>query len=113
MTNGTVSQQERKLRHLGLDRHLAGWVISEGAGCKKPDIHIFRLAAKQSGLSLAGSWMIGDHPTADVGGAHNAGASTCWLRRGRVWAEASYRPAIEADDCATALSDVLATWKIA
>ena len=30
VTNGTVEQQERKLRHTGLDRDVAGWVISEG-----------------------------------------------------------------------------------
>jgi putative hydrolase of the HAD superfamily len=31
VTNGTEEQQERKLRHTGLDREVAGWVISEGA----------------------------------------------------------------------------------
>ena len=30
VTNGPVAQQERKLRHTGLDREVAGWVISEG-----------------------------------------------------------------------------------
>ena len=32
VTNGTVAQQERKLRHTGLDREVAGWVVSEGSG---------------------------------------------------------------------------------
>jgi putative hydrolase of the HAD superfamily len=32
VTNGTVAQQERKLRHTGLDREVAGWIVSEGAG---------------------------------------------------------------------------------
>jgi len=38
VTNGTVQQQERKLRHTGLDREVAGWVISEGAGPRKQEI---------------------------------------------------------------------------
>jgi putative hydrolase of the HAD superfamily len=45
VTNGTVAQQERKLRHTGLDREVAGWVVSEGAGLRKPDPAIFRFAA--------------------------------------------------------------------
>jgi putative hydrolase of the HAD superfamily len=45
VTNGTVEQQERKLRHTGLDREVAGWVISEEAGLRKPDPAIFRFAA--------------------------------------------------------------------
>ena len=60
VTNGTVAQQERKLRHTGLDREVAGWVVSEGAGLRKPDPAIFRFAAAQAGQSLDGAWMIGD-----------------------------------------------------
>src|SRR5690349_18205585 len=64
VTNGTVAQQERKIRHLGLDEHLDGWTISEAAGCKKPDARIFRRAAEVAGRPLTGAWMVGDHPAA-------------------------------------------------
>jgi putative hydrolase of the HAD superfamily len=83
VTNGTVEQQDRKLRHTGLDRHVAGWVISEGAGVCKPDPAIFRIAAAQAGQSLHGAWMIGDSPEADMGGARNAGLPGVWLHRDR------------------------------
>jgi len=107
VTNGTVRQQEHKIRHLGLDGHLDGWVISEGVGVKKPDARIFRVAAELTGLALEGAWMVGDHPTADVFGAQNVGAATCWIRRGRVWSETTYLPTAEADDCASALTCVI------
>ncbi len=52
VTNGSVEQEERKLRHTGLDHEVAGWVISAGAGIRKPDPEIFRLAAAEAGQSL-------------------------------------------------------------
>jgi putative hydrolase of the HAD superfamily len=107
VTNGTVNQQERKIRHLGLDGHLDGWVISEGAGVKKPDERIYQMAAELAGLPLFDAWMVGDHPSADVFGAHRLGVNTCWLRRGRVWSETTYAPTIQADDCASAVALVL------
>lgn len=107
VTNGTVMQQERKIRHLELDACLDGWVISEAVGIKKPDSLIFEIAAQQAGSSLNQAWMVGDHPTTDIWGAHAVGAFTCWVRRGRVWSQTTYRPTAEADDCATALSLIL------
>jgi putative hydrolase of the HAD superfamily len=93
VTNGTVAQQERKLRHTGLDGEVAGWVISEGAGVRKPDPEIFRLAAARAGLPLDGAWMIGDSAEADIGGARNAGLPGVWLHRGRAWPAADFRAA--------------------
>lgn len=104
VTNGSVMQQERKIRHLGLDTHLDGWVISERVAVKKPGAQIFQIAAQSAGLCLDEAWMVGDHPVADVWGAQAVGASTCWVKRGRVWSEATYRPTAEAEDCASALT---------
>jgi FMN phosphatase YigB (HAD superfamily) len=74
---------ERKLRHTGLDREVAGWVISEGAGLRKPDPEIFRFAAARAGQPLDGAWMIGDSAEADISGARDAGQPGVWLHRGR------------------------------
>jgi putative hydrolase of the HAD superfamily len=93
VTNGTVRQQERKLRSTGLDREVAGWVISEGAGIRKPDPEIFRLAAAQAGQSLHGAWMIGDSAEADIAGARRAGLPGVWLHRGRPWPLTAFPPA--------------------
>lgn len=108
VTNGTVRQQELKLRRTGLDRHLAGWVISEGAGVRKPEPLIFRLAAEQGSGDLDDrSWMIGDSADADIGGAHRAGIRNIWLRRNRAWAVRDFAPTHIMDTCAQAISAVV------
>jgi putative hydrolase of the HAD superfamily len=109
VTNGTVEQQERKLRHTGLDKELAGWVISEGAGMRKPDPEIFRLAAAQAGQPLDGAWMIGDSAEADISGARNAGLPGIWLHRGRRWPLTAFEPAHVADSFPRAVEIILAS----
>jgi putative hydrolase of the HAD superfamily len=108
VTNGTVEQQERKLRHTGLDREVAGWVISEGVGMRKPDPEIFRLAAAQAGQPLNGAWMIGDSAEADIGGACDAGLPGVWLHRGRPWPLTAFQPSRTADSFPGAVGIVLA-----
>jgi putative hydrolase of the HAD superfamily len=103
VTNGSVRQQEAKLRHTGLDRLVAGWVISEGAGVRKPDRRIFELAAALVRKPLTG-WMIGDNAENDVGGGAAVGLDTVWLSRGKAWPAAlPYHPTRVADDCAAAI----------
>jgi putative hydrolase of the HAD superfamily len=106
LTNGTVYQQELKLRHTGLDQHVAGWVISEEAGTRKPDPAIFRQAAQRASQELAGAWMIGDSAAADIAGARGAGISSIWLHRHRTWSGADFRPTRIADTCAAAIAFV-------
>lgn len=107
VTNGTVQQQTRKLRHTGLDQEVAGWVISEGAGIRKLDPEIFRYAAIQARQSLDGAWMIGDSAEADIGGACNAGLPGIWLHRGRPWTLSAFRPCGIADSFPHAVDIVL------
>jgi putative hydrolase of the HAD superfamily len=107
VTNGTVAQQERKLRHTGLDREVAGWVVSEGAGLRKPDPAIFRFAAAQAGHSLDGAMMVGDSAQADIGGARGAGLPGVWLHRGRPWPLSAFEPDHVADSFAHAVDIAL------
>jgi putative hydrolase of the HAD superfamily len=107
VTNGTVAQQERKLRHTGLDREVAGWVVSEGAGLRKPDPAIFRFAAAQAGQSLDGGWMIGDSAQADIEGARSVGLPCIWLHRGRPWPLTAFEPGHVADSFPHAVDIVL------
>jgi len=51
-------------------------VVSEAVGCRKPDPAIFRIAAKRCGVDLAGGWMFGDHPEADIRAASDIGLNT-------------------------------------
>ena len=102
-----MEQQERKLRHTGLDREVAGWVISEGAGLRKPDPEIFRFAAARAGQPLDGAWMIGDSAEADISGARDAGLPGVWLHRGRPWPLTAFQPGHTADNFPLAVAIVL------
>ena len=108
ITNGTVRLQESKLRHTGLDREVAGWVISEGAGLRKPDPRIFRLASTEAGQSLDGAWMIGDSAELDIVGARNVGLPSVWLHRGRQWPNTEFQPDHSAGSFPDAVAAVLA-----
>ncbi|MGH3642404.1 MAG: HAD family hydrolase [Mycobacterium sp.] len=81
VTNGFTTQQEAKLDAIGARNLVDGWVISERAGVRKPDRRIFELAAESVGHALNGSWMVGDNPIADIGGAANAGLRSVWVNR--------------------------------
>jgi putative hydrolase of the HAD superfamily len=100
VTNGTVDQQEAKIRWTGLDRLVAGWTISEGAGVRKPDRRIFELAAASVGATLGdGGWMVGDHAEYDVGGGAAAGLRTAWVAYGRNWPEdLAFHPTVTGGD---------------
>lgn len=87
VTNGTVAQQERKLRVSGLLAEVDDVVVSEAVGVKKPDGAVFA-AALEGAVRCGGTgraWMLGDHPVADVAGGRASGLSTGWVSHGRPW----------------------------
>jgi len=92
VTNGPADIQEAKVRLTGLDRHVAGWVISEEAGVRKPNPRIFAIAAERARMRMAGAWVVGDSPEADIGGAASVGLPSVWLHRGRQWQQSRYGP---------------------
>jgi putative hydrolase of the HAD superfamily len=107
VSNGATRQQEAKIRKTGLDRYVADWVISEEAGVSKPNPRIFAIGAQRARMRLAGAWMIGDSPEADIGGASGLGLRSVWLHRGRRWTEPRYAPTYTADGAIAALAAVL------
>jgi putative hydrolase of the HAD superfamily len=107
VTNGETRMEEEKLRRTGLDRYLATWVISEEAGCRKPNPRIFAIAAERARVRLRSAWVIGDTPEADIAGADAIGAPSIWLRRGRTWLERRYAPTSMVDTVLEALAVVL------
>jgi putative hydrolase of the HAD superfamily len=109
LTNGTVAQQEAKLRKTGLDRLVAGWTISEAAGVRKPDRRIFERAAAAAGLPLSRSgWMVGDNAEFDVGGGAAAGLRTAWVSRGCQWPGGlAYAPEVTGVTGATTLRQII------
>jgi putative hydrolase of the HAD superfamily len=108
VTNGSILTQELKIRKSGLDRLVAGWVVSEAAGVWKPDPLIFQAAAEQAGMPLASGWMVGDNPSSDIAGAANTGLRSIWLHHGRAWpGELAFTPTGTADNCAAAISRIV------
>ncbi|MCT1464747.1 HAD family hydrolase, partial [Corynebacterium sanguinis] len=80
VTNGLVDNQEGKIRQLGLDALLDGWVISAEVGVRKPARRIFEILASRLACPLNG-WMIGDSVEIDVMGGRAAGLRTAHIAR--------------------------------
>ncbi|WP_228718387.1 HAD family hydrolase [Kitasatospora acidiphila] len=113
VSNGGTGPQVEKIRRTGLDSLVDAWVVSEEAGCAKPDPLIFDIAARRCGIPLVGdwtasAWVIGDHGPADIAGAQVAGLRSVWLHHGRPWSELGYRPTLTAAELPEAIGLVLA-----
>ncbi|WP_327067046.1 HAD family hydrolase [Kitasatospora sp. NBC_01302] len=113
VSNGGTTAQVAKIRRTGLGSLVDAWVVSEEAGCAKPDPLIFETAAQRCGIDLAtdwtaDTWVIGDHAPADIAGAAAAGLRSVWLHHGRPWSEQAYRPTHSAATLPEAVALVLA-----
>jgi putative hydrolase of the HAD superfamily len=108
VTTGPVEMQEGRIRRTGLDRYLAGWVISEQAGVSKPNPRIFALAAQRVRMRLGGAWVVGDSPEADIGGAAAMGLPSVWLHRGREWMDSRFAPTRVVGNVIQGLSAIMA-----
>jgi putative hydrolase of the HAD superfamily len=107
VTNGGARQQDAKIRRTGLDRYVADWVISEEVGVSKPNPRIFALAAERVRMRLAGAWVVGDSPEADIGGAAALGLPSVWVHRGRSWMDSRFAPTRTAAGLIPAVATVL------
>jgi putative hydrolase of the HAD superfamily len=87
VSNGAPSQLD-KIRKLDLITRASCVLVSEIVGIQKPDPEFFLAAVQQIGVAPYEILFIGDHPTADIGGASGAGMQTAWVRRGREWPRA-------------------------
>ncbi|MFD4833197.1 HAD family hydrolase [Streptomyces uncialis] len=112
ITNGAGDIQRAKLAATGLASLVDGVAASGDLEIRKPDRRLFELAATRCGLSLAdGGWMIGDNPAGDIGGGHQAGLRTIWLR-GRPWPDELPVAHHVVDDVTDALTILLnETWE--
>lgn len=78
ITNGPSVMQRRKLAALGIDQVFDAILVSEEEGVRKPDAEIFRRALVRCGVAAHEALFVGDHPVADVEGAHHAGLRAVW-----------------------------------
>ena len=92
VTNGSRSQRA-KCMAAGLERLAPFIIVSEEAGCRKPDPAIFRDALARTGLSTPDQVMfVGDNPQADIDGAKRFGMNAAWIRRGRQYPAGLQQP---------------------
>jgi FMN phosphatase YigB (HAD superfamily) len=103
VTNGRALQV-RKLRVAGLAELVDACCVSEVEGSRKPEPAIFLRAAELCGASIAGGWMAGDNPDADMRGAHALGLQTIWFRLGRDWVQPDFEPTLVVDSLEEALT---------
>jgi putative hydrolase of the HAD superfamily len=71
-------RQRRKIAALGLATTFDEILVSEEEGVRKPDAEIFRRAVQRCGVAAHEAVFVGDHPVADVEGAHLAGLIAVW-----------------------------------
>jgi putative hydrolase of the HAD superfamily len=86
VTNGRSDTQAAKVVRLGLEPFLDAVLISEREGVRKPDRRIFERALARIGVAAEQAWHVGDHPIADVAGAHAARITAVW-RHVPYWPE--------------------------
>ncbi|MFJ8563076.1 HAD family hydrolase [Streptomyces microflavus] len=112
ITNGAGDIQRAKIAGTGLASLVDGVAASGDLGIRKPDRRLFELAAARCGVSLADSgWIIGDNPIGDIGGGHQAGLRTIWLR-GRPWPDGLLVAHHVVDDVTDAITILLnETWE--
>jgi putative hydrolase of the HAD superfamily len=87
ITNGSTAHQRRKLAQLGINKMTSCIFISQSFGFKKPDATIFLAAAACLKRAPQDILFVGDHPVADIHGAHAVGMKTAWVQGNQIWPE--------------------------
>lgn len=85
ITNGRNAIQYGKIDRLGIRTEFDFIIVSEEAGCKKPDPLIFEAALNALQLQPDQCIYIGDHPVNDIEGAFKAGLDTIWIKVNQPW----------------------------
>jgi HAD superfamily hydrolase (TIGR01549 family) len=79
VSNNMLQEQREKLEYCGLAAHVDALIVSEEAGCSKPEPAIFRLALDALSVPAGEAIMVGDSWSADVVGALAAGIRPIWF----------------------------------
>jgi HAD superfamily hydrolase (TIGR01662 family) len=81
VTNNLRSEQEEKLRFMGLESLVDHLVCSEQVGVTKPDPRMFRVALERARARPRDAVMVGDSWEYDVAGAARVGIRAIWFHR--------------------------------
>ena len=79
LTNGAHLAQWGKIEKSGLMPYVDAIVVSEDAGVRKPDAHIFEIMAQKLNLDCHECIYVGDTFSLDIVGAYNAGMKPVWI----------------------------------
>ena len=87
LTNGSVSNQSRKIQKAQLDSifSIETIHISQQYHLSKPDAQLFELIVAQSKVSAPEVLYVGDDPIKDIKGAAKVGLKTAWISHKRAW----------------------------
>ncbi|MGN7455405.1 HAD family hydrolase [Paenibacillus pasadenensis] len=85
VSNGKDAIQRGKLERTGLARWFESILVSESAGCRKPQREIFAMGLRELGVQPEQALFVGDHPVNDIQGAYFSGMKTVWLRSSQAW----------------------------
>ena len=79
LSNGIASVQRRRINRCGIGKYFKDILISAEVGLAKPDPAIFALAIGKLQCRKERILCVGDSPSSDIRGGHNAGLDTCWV----------------------------------
>ncbi len=80
VTNGIAAVQYPRILDSGIAQYIEAIIVSEEAGCGKPDPAIFDYGCKRLGFyDKAAMLMVGDSLASDIQGAVNFSIDSCWL----------------------------------
>ena len=80
MTNGFTDIQQKKFKHISLNRYSRHLVISEQVGFLKPDPRIFAHSAKIAEMDPSQLLYVGDSYSSDILGGSKSGWRTAWYQ---------------------------------
>jgi 2-haloacid dehalogenase len=78
LSNGIASVQRGRIERSGIGGYFREILISAEVGLAKPNPAIFALAIEKLQYPREDILCVGDSPSSDIRGGHNAGLDTCW-----------------------------------
>lgn len=83
VTNGIAKVQHGRMDRSPLKEWISAMIVSEEAGCQKPDPRmIFSALEALGGVAPGRALMVGDSLSSDIRCANNAGVDACWYNPG-------------------------------
>jgi 2-haloacid dehalogenase len=80
VTNGIAAVQYPRILNSGFAQYMEAIIVSEEAGCGKPNPAIFDYGCNRLGFhDKEAMLMVGDSMASDIQGAVNFGIDSCWL----------------------------------